>query len=166
MRSLYWVPLLACATAGLIGLPSASDPLAQDGVTARITGWGFANAVFTPDINGDYTFNIEIFQNVGGVWQQVAVDASLHIDAPGVPEWEEKVNMAFTSLPAGALTLKVPGSAVKSGDVSLFDLYVVADGVAGVPESHHSLAKNGLIGQQKFDQADALDNEGTHYALA
>lgn len=194
MKALYCMPLLVIAIAGLVGLPATSQPapLAQDGITARITGWGFGNVVFTPDVNDDYTVNVEIFQKINGVWQPApAMNAALRVftwgdhsasadvlvsqeeisaEASGsfTADWTDKVLIPFTSAAQGPVTLKFPRSAVNpDGAVNGFDLFVTFSELGGspVPTSHHSVVKNQLISSGKYDEADALDYSGTHYAL-
>lgn len=197
MRTLLATAVLGLLTYSLVGSPSTAL-LDQDGITAKITisGNGVANEVFRPDADGNYAVLVIIYQNVGGVWQTVGIDATLRVftwgdnavQASATPstspvgvsvsasasfhgDWTDKVSIPFHSSAGGPVKIKFPKAAIENpdgtGSVNGFDLFVTFSQFStptGTPTSHHNVVKNVLIDRAQYDQADALDHEGTIFA--
>lgn len=161
--SMKFLPLVAL-TALLIALapgPASALPPTADGITAKIVG-GQAGAVFQADLQGNYQFQVTIYEKQGAVWAQVAMAATLRafvFDAATQVD-EDRVSIPFTSKALGPTTVKVPKALIGQ---NFADVFVTFSELGGdpVPTSHYNLARNRVIDAAQFDAADLLDHTST-----
>jgi hypothetical protein len=165
MRILAFALALVFAATNAAAVTLPGDPPLKDNITARIIPInGIGDELVYPSPEDLYIFQVEIYQNVSGVWQRVSIDATLRAFTfdPLLGE-QDRVSVPFHSDTNGGVVVTFPRSAIHPGGLvdppTPFDLFVTFSQLGGspVPTSHHSTLKNLLITTGHFDEADQLD---------
>ncbi len=153
MKLLLFTAGLSVIAVGLLASPGASAPGDADGIASQITLSGTGSSVFRP-INGEYQAFVTLFAKSGAFWPQLATNATLHVvDATnGIT----LATVDFVTAASGSVVVKIPaGSLVPAGESRLAYVYIELTDLGKY--SHHSIAKNQLVGGSRYDQADRVD---------
>lgn len=147
--ALSLVPIAAALDVPTIHLP--------DGITALVSSVGtLSDEIVARDANGDFAFDITIFQNGDDGWAPAQLYSTLRI-AIYTPTGEERD--AFSQgVPAhtGAARVVVPGEVAFTGrPIDVWVTIYLPDET--YPTSHLSVQKNALIAAGDFDHADVFD---------
>lgn len=127
-----------------------------DGITALVASVGaLTDEVVARDADGNFAFDIAVFEKSGDAWAQAPRIATLRIAVYDL-EGEHDVFSKPTQTKAdGTVRVVAPGSLAQTGQP--MDVWVTIYKVTSYPTSHLSIQKNALIGAGQYDLADAFD---------
>lgn len=155
MRTAIIVLAMLTLTPAVAALPPTIKT--PDGITALIAAVNSVGGqIIEHDENGDFVFEISIFEKVDGAWAQVSRAGSFRMAVYGANLVEYDVE----TIPFVA-SATAPVTVTTRGDWTFFarpmDIWVTMYRAEEYPTSHYSVQKNALIEAGLYDAADAFD---------
>ena len=152
-------PVLFLALLMLVPAVAALPPTIKtpDGITALIAATSsVAGQILQEDENGNWNFEITIFEKVDGTWAQVSRAASFRMAVYGLQlEEHDVVSKPFVSSATEPVAMTIPGG--WTFPARPVDIWLTMYRAEEYPTSHYSIQKNALIEAGQYDAADAFD---------